>query len=122
MADPRLATLQQAVLASLSGDYGARVPVLGTDDELDAVCVGVNLNVSAAQEGTDVWIWVQDTGDGMDEVTRRRATEPLFTTKTDGNGFGLALAYTLCSSADGDLRIDSTPGEGTTVSLRLPVS
>jgi signal transduction histidine kinase len=66
---------------------------------------------------------VSDSGCGMDEVTRRRATEPFFTTKPPGAGTGLGLATVrgVASRCGGSLVIDSAPGRGTSVSLLLPL-
>jgi signal transduction histidine kinase len=63
-----------------------------------------------------------DSGDGMPETTARRAFEPLFTTKLSGSGTGLGLAQVLaaCEQAGGTARLDSVPGRGTTVRVRLP--
>jgi len=88
---------------------------------LEAMPEGGRLDVVAVCEGGDIWVRVRDTGTGMSRAVLARATEPLFTTKPSGSGFGLALAYTLCQRAGGELVIDSATGRGTTVSLRLPV-
>jgi signal transduction histidine kinase len=66
---------------------------------------------------------VADQGRGMDEPTRQRAGEPFFTTKGPGRlGVGLAVAQAAATRHRGDLQIDSAPGRGTTVRLRLPVA
>lgn len=63
-----------------------------------------------------------DAGSGMDDETKRRATEPFFTTKgtDDRMGLGLFLATALVDSLNGVLTIDSSPGSGTTVWVTLP--
>ena len=72
--------------------------------------------------GDYVEIAVADTGAGMDEATRARAFEPFFTTKPIGQGTGLGLsqAYGFVRQSDGMVRLDSVPGQGTTVRLCLP--
>ncbi len=52
-----------------------------------------------------------------------RAGEPFFTTKPPGQGLGLGLflARSLADQLDGRFTIDSAPGRGTTVALRLPL-
>ena len=60
----------------------------------------------------------------MDADTLRRAGEPFFTTKRPGRGTGLGLATTrdFVEASEGHFRIKSQPGQGTTVTLWLPVS
>ncbi len=77
--------------------------------------------------GTDRWIVVsvRDTGTGMDEETRRRIFEPFFSTKGNnrrGAGLGLASVYGIVQNLHGDLRVESTLGEGTTFEIWLPCS
>jgi len=63
-----------------------------------------------------------DEGQGMDEHTMKRATEPFFTTKNTGDrmGLGLFLARTLVDSLGGQLTIESATGRGTTIRIVLP--
>jgi PAS domain S-box-containing protein len=67
-------------------------------------------------------ISLSDTGEGMDAATLARATEPFFTTKEvgKGTGLGLAMAHGFAAQSGGALAIESTLGEGTTVTLWLP--
>ncbi|HST35755.1 MAG TPA: ATP-binding protein [Allosphingosinicella sp.] len=67
---------------------------------------------------------VNDCGVGMDEDTLERAFEPFFTTKLTGKGTGLGLSqvYGFASQSGGEVRIESRPGEGTSVTLLLPCS
>lgn len=72
--------------------------------------------------GAYVLLSVTDTGKGMPLAVRRRALEPLFSTKPsgEGNGLGLAMVDAFVRQAGGRLGIVSTPGEGTTINLYLP--
>src|SRR6185437_12641849 len=69
-----------------------------------------------------VAVSVEDTGEGMDAATLARVFEPFFTTKEVGRGTGLGLSqvYGFAESAGGYVDIDSTPGEGSAVTLYLP--
>ena len=65
---------------------------------------------------------VEDNGTGMSPDTLAHAVEPYFTTKAVGQGTGLGLSMVegFARQSGGDVRIESTPGQGTTVSLFLP--
>lgn len=71
-----------------------------------------------------VAIEVRDDGVGMSEEVRQRVFEPFFTTKDVGKGSGLGLSqvYGFVSQSDGEVRLESAPGEGTTFLLLLPAS
>jgi CheY-like chemotaxis protein len=61
---------------------------------------------------------VVDNGIGMDEQARARCLEPFFTTKGErGTGLGLAMVYGTVQRHGGEIEIESTPGQGTTVRL-----
>jgi PAS domain S-box-containing protein len=65
---------------------------------------------------------VTDDGPGMEPAILARAFEPFFTTKArgEGTGLGLATVWGIVSQGGGDVRIESTIGAGTTVSVMLP--
>ena len=90
----------------------------------DAMPRGGTLHLSARAEGGRVLIEAADTGDGMAPDVLARAREPFFTTKPPGvgTGLGLALAHGFAEQSGGLLRIGSTPGLGTVVTLALPAA
>ncbi|MCL6741844.1 PAS domain S-box protein [Sphingomonas sp. RB56-2] len=71
------------------------------------------------EPGTYVELSIADTGSGMDADTLARAFEPFFTTKEvgKGTGLGLSMVYGMARQSGGAVKIDSTPGIGTTVRL-----
>ncbi len=73
--------------------------------------------------GRYIAIDIADTGTGMTPEVAMRAVEPFFTTKGDkqSTGLGLSLAYGVVKQAKGELRIDTAPGRGATVTLIVPL-
>jgi signal transduction histidine kinase/CheY-like chemotaxis protein len=97
----------------------------------DALPKGGSIKISACNvpspadhelTGDFVRLDIADSGTGMQPDVLAHAFEPFFTTKEVGKGSGLGLAQThgFARSSGGVVRIDSTPGRGTTVSLFLP--
>jgi signal transduction histidine kinase len=68
-----------------------------------------------------VRVEVQDAGPGIDEKNLDRMFEPLFTTKADGLGMGLAIVRTIVDAHDGELGAVNNPQGGATVHFTLPV-
>lgn len=92
----------------------------------DAMPAGGILTISAlladGPSTPEVEIVVADTGTGMSGETLARAFEPRFSTKPAGGGMGLAGARQFIEAAGGRIGIDSSPGHGTAVTLRLPAT
>ena len=62
-----------------------------------------------------------DSGAGMSEEVLAQAVEPFFSTRPEGTGLGLTSVYNIASQADGHVEITSAVGEGTAVTVVLPV-
>jgi len=141
------ATLGAGIRVEVEAEPGLP-PVLADRGQLETVLVnlatnardamprGGRLTLSAGVErveagrpgglaaGAYVRLCVADSGEGMDAATLARAAEPFFTTKPlgQGTGLGLAMARSFAEGSGGALAIGSAPGEGTRVSLWLPVT
>jgi PAS domain S-box-containing protein len=81
---------------------------------------GDSANGPDVPAGDYVFLEVADTGCGMEAETRRRVFEPFFTTKFPGRGLGLSAVLGIARGHKGGVRIESTPGQGTTATLLLP--
>jgi signal transduction histidine kinase len=126
----------QAIAIALEVEPG--IPRVVADPELLKTCL-LNLMINAmdampgggllslflrrlSEEGRDdVEIEVRDSGKGMSADEIRAAFEPYFSTKDTGLGLGLALTQKIVADHGGTVVIESEPGKGTTLRLRLPM-
>lgn len=81
---------------------------------------GPILVLSAAAEGPQVRITVEDNGSGMEATSLARAVEPFYTTHPGRLGIGLTVAECLARRHGGSLTLESVPARGTRAVLRLP--
>jgi signal transduction histidine kinase len=125
---PAIADVNQLELAILNLATNARDAMpeggeLTIATEREVVAPGKNGDgAGEVGPGRYVVVSVADTGTGMLPEVLARAMEPFFTTKDIGQGTGLGLSqvYGIAKQSGGDVRIESSPGCGTTVRLRLP--
>jgi two-component system cell cycle sensor histidine kinase PleC len=88
---------------------------------------GGAITIAADEVGGHVRVSVQDTGIGIPQEDLARLARPFeqveshLARTTSGTGLGLALTKSLVEMHNGELTLESTPGEGTTVSFTLPV-
>ncbi|MBC8290572.1 MAG: HAMP domain-containing histidine kinase [Planctomycetes bacterium] len=86
------------------------------------------LTVRVSEDGAMGEIVIRDTGAGIAADDMRKIFEPFFSTKTSdengqgGTGLGLAFCREVIESHKGRLRVESTVGQGTTFTLKLPLS
>lgn len=117
-------------------DFGAAPRTFGHVSELTQVFVHLLLNAAQAldeRRGTitistrtdtdGVVITIADTGRGIAAEHLARVFDPFFTTRPPGRGtgMGLAVCHGIISRHGGAISLDSTPGQGTQVTVRLPV-
>jgi len=132
----KIAANQLKYKVEIHRDYAAAIP--------DVYCqpmqinqVFLNLLVNAAQaiehrghlylrvwaEAEQVCVEIRDTGSGIAPEHISRLFEPFFTTKPvgSGTGLGLSLSYSIVKKHQGDIRVQSEPGVGSSFTLVLPV-
>ena len=87
---------------------------------IDACREGDRIKLLLTRQEDHAMISVVDTGPGMDAATLASARLPYYTTKAKGDGLGLAIVEKSLAELDGQLRVESRPGRGTTVTVVLP--
>jgi two-component system NtrC family sensor kinase len=85
---------------------------------------GVTIRVESRVDNEAVSLTFSDDGPGMSLEEQNRLFEPFFSTKPAGSGTGLGLSISrqIAETHRGTLTVESTPGNGTTFTLRLPLS
>jgi signal transduction histidine kinase len=88
----------------------------------DAVSQGGNIWISVKDAGDEAVIRVRDDGRGIAPDMIDRVFDPLVTTKRGqgGTGLGLAISRRLIHACDGEITVESTPGEGAEFTITLP--
>jgi signal transduction histidine kinase len=88
---------------------------------LEAIEGRGRVEVRIATEGGRCIISIRDTGSGIPADVRGRLFEPFYSTKRMGSGLGLPLARRVIHAHEGEIRVDSTPGQGTEFRILLPL-
>ncbi len=89
---------------------------------MEAMKDGGELRMEARVSGEGVTLAVADTGSGMEKEVAARLFEPFLTRRPGGTGLGLALVRRTVEAHGGTVRVQSKPGKGTKVEIRLPKS
>jgi PAS domain S-box-containing protein len=83
---------------------------------------GGKLTIRAYKEADKTVVAVMDTGVGIAEAVKGKLFTPMFTTKSKGQGFGLAVIKRMTEALGGTVAFESQEGKGTTFLIRLPKS
>jgi PAS domain S-box-containing protein len=81
---------------------------------------GGRLEIRATDKGKFVEVEFIDTGSGIPDSIKNKIFDPLFTTKAKGVGLGLSVCKTIIERHEGDIKVKSRVGKGTTFTLSLP--
>ena len=119
----RLAVAVPATLPTLSVDptLVSRAITNVVENALHAMPGGGVLTLVASADTSGVTLAIRDTGVGLDEAALARIFEPYFSTRASGTGLGMAIARRNVELNGGTVDVASRRGEGTTVTLRLPL-
>jgi signal transduction histidine kinase len=88
---------------------------------IDAMPEGGTLEIRSTQTDGNAEIAFTDTGTGIAENVMAKLFTPLFTTKAQGMGFGLAVCKRVVEAHGGKITVESVPGNGATFSVTLPI-
>jgi PAS domain S-box-containing protein len=81
---------------------------------------GGRLDIRASDKGKFVEVEFIDTGGGIPDEIKDKIFDPLFTTKAKGVGLGLSVCKTIMERHEGDIKVKSRVGKGTTFTISLP--
>jgi signal transduction histidine kinase len=81
------------------------------------------VTIKSSISGNMVVFEISDTGVGISDEIKSKVFDPFFTTKDvgKGTGLGLSIVYSIIKKHNGHIQIDSTPGMGTTFTLKIPL-
>jgi PAS domain S-box-containing protein len=120
------AQLQQVLLNLVTnasdaiGDQSGRIRITTGTATLGVAELSGHHNELKPEPGTYVFLEVSDTGCGIPPELQTRVFEPFYSTKDAGRGLGLSALLGILRAHHGALRMESTPGEGTTFRLLFP--
>jgi signal transduction histidine kinase len=131
-----LLTRQQAVKNSITLELReGSLPVIAGDREqlkqaflnlilnaLQAMPYGGTLTITTQLHDARAVILFTDTGQGIPPADLERIFNPFFTTRKEGTGLGLAISHRIVQGHGGRIDVTSSPGEGTTFTVLLPLS
>jgi two-component system NtrC family sensor kinase len=123
---------------NLKRDYSTDLPKIVADSaQLQQVFMNIIINAAEAmdgdgtlsihtflgEDGESIQIEFTDTGHGIKEEDKKRLFEPFFSTKEvgKGTGLGLAISYSIIQKHNGEIKVTSREGEGSTFTVIIPV-
>jgi CheY-like chemotaxis protein len=93
------------------------------NNALDAMPAGGRLSFNTWRKDDTVFVSISDTGKGMSEEVKKHIFDPFFTTKRpEGTGLGMSITYGIITRHDGKIDVKSKEGNGSTFTLRFPIS
>lgn len=117
---------------------GSPIAVEGSEDQLKQAFLNVIINSleampnggrlivsvvspEAAGSAATATVRIEDSGEGIPPERMGRLFDPFFSTRAHGTGLGLTIAHRVIQDHGGRIRVESTPGKGTTLTVELPL-
>jgi signal transduction histidine kinase len=107
-------------MVMVDGEQIRQVVVNIVLNALQAMPEGGRLEIRASNKGRFVEVEFTDTGSGIPDEIKNKIFDPLFTTKAKGVGLGLSVCKTIMERHQGEIRVESQVGQGTTFTISLP--
>ncbi len=114
--------VQEALIAEADPQLLKRVLINLVTNAVQAMPEGGELTIEAQAKDKKVQIIVEDTGTGIPEEIKPKIFTPLFTTKSKGQGFGLAVCKRVIEAQHGTITFESQVGKGTKFIVELPIN
>lgn len=94
------------------------------DNAVDACSDGGRIKITTQKDGEKVATVITDDGIGIDSAKIDQIFQPFYTTKpaVKGTGLGLSISYGIVKSHNGEIRVESQPGKGSTFTILLPIN
>lgn len=89
---------------------------------MEAMDKGGDLRLSTNADEETVYLYIADTGSGIEQEDLAKIFQPFYTSKNDGNGLGMMIVQRIMHDHGGQIGLDSEPGKGTVVTLSFPQS
>jgi signal transduction histidine kinase/FixJ family two-component response regulator len=118
---------------TIEADIPRLTPIYGSKDQLEQVFMNLTLNAQAAmakggilavrarQTPAGIVVEFEDNGTGIAPEHIDRIFDPFFSTKPNGTGLGLFVSYGIIQGHNGEIKVRSKVGEGTTFTILLPM-
>lgn len=90
------------------------------DSEAKQLTLGIENGRSLDYQSRYLLISITDSGKGVEQGNLENIFTPFYTTKKDGTGLGLPISYGIINRHGGEMEVNSLPGKGTTVVIKLP--
>jgi diguanylate cyclase (GGDEF)-like protein len=113
--------VKETVLVQMDRNKIVQVLLNLVKNAIEAMQKPGTIKIEAERINNHVMIEISDTGSGIPETELEKIFNPFYSTKQNGTGLGLSICQKIIQDHDGTLSIQSTLGEGSIFSVRLPV-